>query len=74
MVGKPILRRKGNLRILVDSRSLATLLADGNQTARNLLKYSACEPFEFIRTPIHTAYEELEAVQLMLKDMMIKVF
>lgn len=63
MVGKPILRKKAKLRILVDSRSVATLLADENQAARNLLKYSGCEPFEFIRTPIHTDYEELKAVQ-----------
>lgn len=63
MVGRPILRTKSKLRILVDSQNLATLLADGNQTARNLLKYSTSEPFEFIRTPIYAAYEGLKAVQ-----------
>lgn len=63
MVGRTILPKKGKLRILIDSRSLASLLTDGNREARNLLKYSTCEPFEFIRSPIDTDHEELKVVQ-----------
>jgi len=63
MVGRTILPKKDKLRILIDSRSFTSLLTDGSHEARNLLNYSICEPFEFIRSPIDTDHEELKAIQ-----------
>lgn len=60
MFGKPILPKQEKLVIILDSRSLGDLLADRNEIARTILKYSSCEPFEFIRSPIDTDYPDLK--------------
>lgn len=62
MLGRPILPKQEKLVILVDSRSLNDLLANGNHIARTILKYSTCEPFEFVRSPVDTDYPELKEV------------
>lgn len=67
MVSKPILLKKGMLRILVHSRSLDNLLSKGNQNTITLLKYSKCKLFEFVRTPLNTDRDELRSVPALTK-------
>ncbi len=68
MDGRPFLTRQGKLGILVDSRSLEVLLADKNETARTILKYSSCQPFEFIRSPLHTDHPELKELPMLIQQ------
>lgn len=68
MVSKPILLKKGKLRILVDSRSLDNLLSKGDQNTRTLLRYSRCELFEFVRTPLNTDHDELRGVPALIEE------
>jgi hypothetical protein len=62
MVSKPILPKKGKLRILLDSQSFDNLLSKGDQSTRTLLKYPKCELFEFVRTPLNTDHDELRDI------------
>jgi len=67
MFGRPILPKQEKLVIIVDSRSLHDLLANGNHTAKTILKYSTCELFEFVRSPLDTAYPELKGLPVFIQ-------
>jgi len=68
MVSKPILPKKGKLRILVDSQSFDSLLSKGDQNTRTLLEYSRSELFEFVRTPLGTNHDELRDVPALVEE------
>lgn len=67
MVGRAILPKQGKLVIIVDSRSLNDLLANGNHIAKTILKYSTCEPFEFVRSPVDTDYPQLRGLPVFIQ-------
>jgi hypothetical protein len=67
MFGRPILPKQEKLVIIVDSRSLHDLLANGNHIAKTILKYSTCEPFEFVRSPVDTNYPELKGLPVFIQ-------
>lgn len=67
MFGRPILPKQEKLVIIVDSRSLHDLLANGNHIAKTILKYSTCEPFEFVRSPVDTDYPELKGLPVFIQ-------
>lgn len=52
----------------MDSRSLDSLLAKGDQNTRTLLRYSRCELFELIRTPLDTNDDELRDVPALIEE------
>jgi hypothetical protein len=62
MFGSAILPKQEKLVIMVDSRSFNDLLTNRNHAAKTILKYSTCDPFEFVRSPVDTDYTELNQV------------
>lgn len=67
MFGRPILPKQERLVILVDSRSLNDLLANGNHATKTILKYSTCEPFAFVRSPVDTDHLELRGLPVFIQ-------
>ncbi len=50
------------LGIFIDSRSIAGMIASGNEKAASLLDYRRCDEFEFVRSPAMVKTKELQEI------------